>query len=424
MKPHRRHVWMTVTFAAIGVLAALVAAVMLLTGLGGASAMPVTSEPTRMAAASPAAAATEPPPTPTALPTATAAPTLPPATPTPIGALSTPTALPQTGGGPESQPPTPPGAAPTQAPSATVEMPTPAPVEPPGPSSGETPAGSEVAMAHTFTLIDEAGNNLGSGQVNVYAPSQLAVGEAGEIRVEIRVTIALPTAAAAAEATATPSGGGAHPTPTLPALIDSQMIEVREYMGAGLRGLDLSHFRYEAVPANGLLHMRVNVPNVWRWNITPAGAEAVGINRLEVYIYLPQTRSDGTAFNEETNTIPLTITVPGEAAQKDGGGQLGILIAALVAVGGAGGAFAGAAQYVRARRAAGTPPPAGDDEPGKPFDVDVDGDVSGSLTVAGDDVITYQTIVQNAPTVLIVGLIIGLVALVAGLVVIVIVLVP
>lgn len=285
------------------------------------------------------------------------------------------------------------------------------------PSGGQAVA----AIDRAFTIYDEAGKRLGDGQVKVYAPRTVDLGERGEIRVEISVQGDVPTV----EVTVIgPSDGGETASGEEPQgpeqqLIGNEPLAVREYMGAGLRGLDVAHFRVEAVPENGLRRVRSNTVAWWKWDIAPVGEEAVGTNYLEVYIYLPRTRDDGTRLDEETNTIPLTVEVPAPVPE---GLPLGVLLAGVLSVLGAGGALYGGWQFAQARRRSAVPPPAlPDDGPGRDINLSIGDDVEGTLTVAGDDVVTYQTIVNEAPTTLIIGLLIGLTALIIGLVIIVLV---
>jgi hypothetical protein len=298
------------------------------------------------------------------------------------------------------------------------------PPPPPDAASQETPP-SVAMLSRGFVIYDESGERLGAGRVRVYAPEQIALGETGEIRLEIQVDAVTGQDTPHPLPSPTPLFSTPRPTPSPLPLIESQFVVVREYMGAGLRGVDLSRFRADAVPPGGLRRLYPEAVNWWKWNITPVGEEALGINRLEIYIYLPYTRSDGTSFNQETNTVPLQIEVVHARRGLFGGGPapLGVIVAALAAVGGAGGALTGALRFVQARRqerpTAPTPheAPGGDDE----ISVSVGGDVGGQVTIAGDDVITYQTVVQQAPVALVIGVIAGLIALVIGLVVIVLV---
>lgn len=121
------------------------------------------------------------------------------------------------------------------------------------------------------------------------------------------------------------SAGTPRPTRTLPPLQGEGYVPVYEYMGAEMLGVDRHNFRIDAVPADGLLHILPDTVNRWRWSIRPLGEQALGINRLEIQIYLPLRRSDGTAFRQETNLLPLEIEVFDSGATSggdddDGGG--------------------------------------------------------------------------------------------------------
>jgi hypothetical protein len=61
--------------------------------------------------------------------------------------------------------------------------------------------------------------------------------------------------------------------------------------------------------------MHTRTVNWWKWNIRPTDDTAVGTQELAVYIYLPQSRDDGTEFNDETNIIPFELEILAAAVQ-------------------------------------------------------------------------------------------------------------
>jgi hypothetical protein len=171
-------------------------------------------------------------------------------------------------------------------------------------------------VSRTFIIYDESGSVLGDGEVRLYAPEELHIAEASEVRLEISISVINATLAVTSSppASATPQLGTPRPTSTLLPLSERQFIEVREFMGAGLRGRDVDLFEITSVPPDGLRRMYVNQVNWWRWNIR-ALEEAIGTRQLEVYIYLPETREDGMSFSRETNILFFQLEVLPTATQ-------------------------------------------------------------------------------------------------------------
>jgi hypothetical protein len=208
-------------------------------------------------------------------------------------------------------------------------------------------------VSKTFTITDEAGAVLGDGEVRLYAPSSMALDETVEVRVEIMVNA--PIAASGTlnpVPSPTPALDTPRPTPTPLPLVERQYVAVREYMGAGLRGPDVAHFEVESVPPHGLRRMQPGATNWWKWNLRPTGPEAAGVNRLEVYIFLPRTRDDGTPFNEETNLFPFEITVKrtlGSWLVDTTLGEVAAIAGAIAAIGGAIGTLYAGAKSLRRR---------------------------------------------------------------------------
>ncbi len=130
-------------------------------------------------------------------------------------------------------------------------------------------------------------------------------------------------------------------------------------MGAGLRGVDFDHFKIVSVPPGGLRHMQTQAINWWKWSISPKNEDAVGVNHLEVYIYLPSKLSDGTPYNQETNTIPFDITVsaPPTSFEKffdTATGKISAVAGTIAALAGAIGAIYGAYRFLVQRRKSGS----------------------------------------------------------------------
>ena len=289
------------------------------------------------------------------------------------------------------------------------------------------PAANVARRELNVDVQDLSGERLGDGQVRVYAPEEMDIEESSEVRVEIVVDeVAESGGTLVPRPTNTPALGTPQPTPTPLPLEEIQFVEVHEYMGAELRGVDADLFRIDAVPPTGIRRIHPNAINWWKWTLRPVGPEAAGTRHLEVVIFLEQRRSDGQFLPQETNVIPITIEVTGGGLFNQRVGMLGLISGVVITLAGAAGAFYGARRVsslrkrLRAQQQLEHEPASDDDQ----FDVDISGDMDGSLSVAGDDIITYQTVIQQMPTTLIIVLITALTALVVGMAVILIVLVP
>ncbi len=216
----------------------------------------------------------------------------------------------------------------------------------PTPSQGQIGVDGQQVASVDFKVVSEAGENLGNGTVRLYSPTRMRLNESAEILVELDLSlepgVTLTNLAPPATFTPTPrpsptaaSVGTPRPTRTLPPLQSEGYVPVYEFMGAEMLGVDRHNFRIDAVPADGLLHILPDTVNRWRWSIRPLGEQALGINRLEIQIYLPLRRSDGTAFRQETNLLPLEIEVVDGGAASGGdddsggwmmvGGVIGLL---------------------------------------------------------------------------------------------------
>ncbi|HLA44686.1 MAG TPA: SH3 domain-containing protein, partial [Aggregatilineales bacterium] len=198
----------------------------------------------------------------------------------------------------------------------------------------------ESAEVTEFEIIDTAGGVIGEGEVHVFSPTSMKIGEVSEIRVEIRVNSLIPELSAALnpEPSATPVIGTPRPTQTALPLVEAQFIEIREYMGAELGGIDVDHFDIDTVPPSGIRLMQPEAVNWWKWTIKPNGEEALGTNKLEIVMYIPQEREDGVDLRRETNIIPFEIEVTPVTVVRTGDDETGLpivpLIIAVVAVAG------------------------------------------------------------------------------------------
>lgn len=188
-------------------------------------------------------------------------------------------------------------------------------------SATATAAPTEIAEVEIgeaeFEVVDALGTVLGSGVVRLLSPAEMRLGESSEIRVEIQVNPPAPDVLITLQPppSATPNLGTVtpRPTPTPLPISDIQFVEVREYMGARLGGVDSDNFEIDSVPPNGLRRINPNpqVVNWWKWNIRP---KSVGTHRLEVVIYIPITGRNGEQLEHETNLIPFTIEVTPDGA--------------------------------------------------------------------------------------------------------------
>lgn len=198
---------------------------------------------------------------------------------------------------------------------------------------------SGTPISKKFAIIDAAGNKLGDGEVRVYAPSRININETGGIRVEVNVNSPVPAGTYEPPDTPTPNLSTPKPTPSPVPLSDRQFVEVREYMGADLRGVDYDYFRVEPDVQNPIHHIKQNAINVWRWTLRPRGKDAIGARKLEIFLYLPTIGTDGKASIKEANSIPIDIEVNSPNAVGDFvenvGGQLAALAGLIATIGGA-----------------------------------------------------------------------------------------
>lgn len=167
---------------------------------------------------------------------------------------------------------------------------------------------ADIRFEVPIRIADRAGEILGDGQVRLYVPPSVQVGDTVEVLLEIEVG-ELSIGELNPEPSPTPIMGTPRPTSTPPPLLEAQFVQVREWMGADVRGLDEANFDIRPVPPDGLRHMQAQAVNWWKWNISPIGENAIGVNSLEVFVFLPNTLEDGTPFNEEVNIIPFEIEV-------------------------------------------------------------------------------------------------------------------
>ncbi len=176
----------------------------------------------------------------------------------------------------------------------------------------------------TFTVDDAAGNQIGSGQVRVRAPSEMALNGTGNIEVEIEIDPqALPGNATfrpanTAEPLLNTPPPSPSPVPTIPG--NPFFLSIYEYMGVELQSARLSRFDLVAIPPAApppydVRHFQApGVVDVWKWQISPH-ADAVGDNPFVLSIYARKDPFSSQYANVIIKTIDLPIRVidPGQA---------------------------------------------------------------------------------------------------------------
>ena len=173
----------------------------------------------------------------------------------------------------------------------------------------------DALVLHAINIMNRSGEIVGDGEVRLYAPDTLALDDASEIRLEIFAEMDENSATLFPPPSVTPVLGTPQPTPTLLPMVEAQFIEIHQFMGAGLRGLHARRFNIDPVPPTGIREMQRGGITWWKWTISPATQAAVGLNTLEVFIYLPAQLDDGTPYEIETNIIPFTIEVLAPATE-------------------------------------------------------------------------------------------------------------
>ncbi|GAB4553615.1 MAG: hypothetical protein OHK0023_22830 [Anaerolineae bacterium] len=203
-------------------------------------------------------------------------------------------------------------------------------------SSGDDP--TPVAVV-PFTVRDISGQRVGSGEVAVYGPESIRSDQIAEIRAQIITRERSISYAGPLPELPTPTPNlDPQPTATPLPQIARRFTEIWEIMGIGLRGLDLDHFevQYSGQP-DGIAYMRDNAAPQWRWTLRPKGAEAVGKNALELYVYRPGVRENRLDIYLETDTIPIELEVlatPNDALLPlIAVGSIGVLIAVVIGFG-------------------------------------------------------------------------------------------
>lgn len=190
-----------------------------------------------------------------------------------------------------------------------------------------------------FTVRDISGQRVGSGEVTVYGPESIRSDQIAEIRAQIITRERSISYPGPLPELPTPTPNlDPQPTSTPLPQIARRFTEIWEIMGIGLRGLDLDHFdvQYSGQP-DGIAYMRDNAAPQWRWSLRPKGAEAIGKNALELYVYRPGVRESQLDIYLETDTIPIELEVvatPNEALfPLIAAGSVGVLLAVVAGFG-------------------------------------------------------------------------------------------
>lgn len=203
-----------------------------------------------------------------------------------------------------------------------------------------------------------------NGEVDPFAPSRLALGEVGVIRVEIRMNpLATPpgggTPIFIPTMSPTPVLGTPQPTPTPLPTVPSQYTAITECMEAELVGVSLDNFDVNPSPQRVMRQFQlVATPPVlqvawWQWSIKAKGDQALGKNSFDVQIYHGQKVNGRCESSPDVpaNSVHIEIEVYRTAVQLfDPILQAIISIAgAIAAVGGAAGVLYGLFKFLRDR---------------------------------------------------------------------------
>jgi len=175
------------------------------------------------------------------------------------------------------------------------------------PMDGATPPYRDPVVQQNGVMLSAAssvGANsvLGSSEVRLYAPDEpVAVSELFVVRLEIQLTDLI---------------AGATPTaPFMPgempqlALQGSERISAYQYMGAELRGADLSFFQIEPAANSQVLRLSTTGVNFWEWEVRAPSAVAIGARYLQAYVYAPTTLDDGSIGQQEVYRARFSMQV-------------------------------------------------------------------------------------------------------------------
>ena len=208
-------------------------------------------------------------------------------------------------------------------------------------SATPIPAGIAALITQDFTLIDKSGNDLGSGQIRIYAPQHLVPDEQNQVRVEIEtqplstppnVTIVPPPSATPVLTIGTPA-----PSLTPLPLVGINFLDVHDYMLVDLQSIDPSRFTINPIPSSrtGVERLYKGVVNRWIWGIVPAKGVS-GRSSFALSVELPRQRNDGTiVYDLAIDPIQFQISVDTAPATTIGSSGLLIGLVSLILIVGA-----------------------------------------------------------------------------------------
>lgn len=179
------------------------------------------------------------------------------------------------------------------------------------PTPFPTPDSLVLVSVSSITILDHSGASLGDGELTVYAPQELMLGEYGEIILEIEVTHRA-TAESPLSATPTPEIVTPRSLQTLTPLPiqGMQFISIREVMKAELGGVDIGNFEVTGSENGGEQLIDRDGITTWNWTIRATDTSAAGLNRLEAHILLPREIVEtGAAADKLVNMLPIEIDV-------------------------------------------------------------------------------------------------------------------
>ncbi len=189
-----------------------------------------------------------------------------------------------------------------------------------------------LVATQSITISDSAGKVIGDGEVRVYAPANMSLGEVAEIQVQIEANPqSNGNATLNPQPSPTPALSTPRATPTPLILVDNgrQFITVYEYMSATLTGVHVGRFDVDAIPPSGVRHLTGSgTVYWWKWSISPKQS-AVGVDTLEVYIVPQKSLTDNTPIDSEARTISFQIKVSDAASTPN---LLLIVVGALIVI--------------------------------------------------------------------------------------------
>lgn len=165
----------------------------------------------------------------------------------------------------------------------------------------------ELIFRREFDVVSESMGEtyLSEGEISIYAPLQLRVNEISALRVEIEVDVEFLRFEREMPNFRPQPGQTVIHTPTPVPLLQTDIIDVYEMMGVGLRGLDINRFEIQSETQQ--LKPIISNTTAWEWRIRPT-TDAVGLRELQLYVYTSLEDANVPIFELYQLTLQIQIS--------------------------------------------------------------------------------------------------------------------